>query len=509
MVGIDDIPADHDLHADLHMNPAGPAVPEVPALPAAQQQQVLLPREDLPRVRRTHKDEFISSLLSKLSLREKLSKNKEIEDLNKARELKKLNHYMDPELYPETGSDNASFITIDDEDLRDLKDPSVLARFSNFIPDFLLLRITREIRADKDEREKRKLDENSSHSLEISLDSKRRRMDGSKAAERIVGAQRDIEFSDILFTTNLHVPIPLPFFRNENLRYIIDQAATLPTVKSNPLAGEAKGQFILNISDMTRGAKGCKSFGEELSLDFGEWSEAAQNCFRFHQMQDKDGDMGAYASWWSSHFNFFNSQEDKITQYGAWKDLELKLRREYRTEATKFDISHYAMKYEAAKMAYEIKQLMEKQYTTSASMSSKDAPPRTFKDGFRPSSGGRGGKNSSDSHQPFPQGSKPRHPACCILCGELDHTLSKHYGDGNTPTKFADGKPTWAKASNNTICTPNGKEICINFCLRGPNATCSHADGGKAHVCSFCGSKTHHAFAWICRIRPTKTSDGN
>ena len=56
-----------------------------------------------------------------------------------------------------------------------------------------------EIRADKEEREKRKLDELSSSSLDSSLESKRRRMDGSKAAERVIGSQRDIEFSDILF----------------------------------------------------------------------------------------------------------------------------------------------------------------------------------------------------------------------------------------------------------------------------------------------------------------------
>ena len=68
---------------------------------------------------------------------------------------------------------------------------------------------------------------------------------------------------------------------------------------------------------MTKGFKGCKIFGEDLSLDFGEWSEVAQNCFRFHQMQDKDGDMGPYASWWSAHFNFFNSQEDKQCMEGT------------------------------------------------------------------------------------------------------------------------------------------------------------------------------------------------
>ena len=284
MVGIDDL-----LDDQPHI------APQAPVDPVVQQQ----------RVRRTHKDDLISSLLSKLSLCEKLSKNKEIEEQNKNRELKNYNHHLDPLVYPETGSENASFITIDEADLKDLKDPSILARFMNCVPDFLLLCITCENRAEKEDREKRKLDDLHSHMSDFSQESKRRRMDGSKAAERIIGSQHDIKFSDILFTTNAHIPIPLPFFHNENLHYIIDQAATLPTTKSNLLPGETKGQFILNISDMTKGTKGCRAFGEELTLDFGEWSEAAQNCFRFHQMQDKDGDMGPYASWWSSHFNFF------------------------------------------------------------------------------------------------------------------------------------------------------------------------------------------------------------
>ena len=503
MVGIDGVvPLDHP--EDLNAEPQAPllVVPQA----AAQPDQFFPPQEAPPRARRTHKDVFISSLLSKLSLRDRLLKNKEIEEQNKDRDLKSYNHRLDPDSYPDPGSENASFITIDEVDMKDLKDPSILARFMNVVPDFLLLRITREMRAEKEEREKRKLDELNSLNVssEHSLDAKRRRMDGSKAADRVIGSQRDIEFSDILFTTNAHVPIPLPFFRNANLRYIIDQAATLPTTKSNPLPGETKGQFILNISDMIKGAKGCKSFGEELSLDFGEWSEAAQNCFRFHQMQDKDGDAGPYACWWSSHFNFFNSQEDKISQYNAWKDLELKLRCEYRTKPTKFDINHYAMKYETAKTTHELKLLIEKQYSPPAPL--KDAIPR--KDGpFRPSS--RGGKTPGDSHQQFPQGSKPCHPVCCILCGELDHALSKHYNDRNAATKFADGKPTWAKISNGTLCAPNGREICINFNVRGVVVICSHADGARAHICSFCGSKSHYAFAWACRARPIRAPENN
>ena len=40
-----------------------------------------------PRAHRTHKDDLILSLLSKLSLHEKFSKNKEIEDQNKNKDL--------------------------------------------------------------------------------------------------------------------------------------------------------------------------------------------------------------------------------------------------------------------------------------------------------------------------------------------------------------------------------------------------------------------------------------
>ena len=481
-------------------------IPAQPDLQAVQDQDVPVPDQGPPvppRVRRTHKDDFISSLLGKLQLREKLVKNKEIEDQNKARELKTYNHHLDPASHPEPGSETASFITIDESDLTDLKDPSVLNRFMAVIPDFLLFHINHENRAEK---EKRKPDE-SNTSAEISQEAKRRRMDGNRAAERVVGTQRAIEFSEILFTTNIHVPIPLPFFRNENLRYLIDHAAMLPTLKSNPISGETKGQFILNVADLTKGTRERKGFGEELSLDFGEWSEAAENCFRFHQMQDKDGDNGLYAHWWADHFNFFHVQEDKISQYEAWKELDLKLRREYRTGPTKFDVNHYAAKYETAKTTFELKALIKEQTLNGV----KDLPFRrdnTYRQPFHggrfagpPTTNFRDTRNPSTQPMLFPPGSRSSHPACCLLCGENGHPVGKHYSEGSIPTKFSDGKPTWAKITNGKLCAPNGKEICINYNIG--NTNCNHYEGMRAHLCSFCGSKSHHALSWVCRARPS------
>ncbi|KAF8185417.1 hypothetical protein BJ912DRAFT_852729, partial [Pholiota molesta] len=247
--------------------PPGPAQQIQPGPPGPAPEQIGL------RLHRTHKDDAVSLLLSKLSLREKLSKNKEIEEQNKAREEKSLQHSLDPDAHPDDGSDAASFITLDDEDFSDLKDPHVYSRFLNIMPDFLLLRFARDSRREKEEKEKRKLEEQSSKPAESvdGREAKRRCMDGDKATPHVVGAQRPIEFSDILFVTESHIAIPLPFFLNENLRHIIDQVATLPTVKSNPLPGDSKGSFILNVTELT------KKFGEELSLDFGQWSEAAKN----------------------------------------------------------------------------------------------------------------------------------------------------------------------------------------------------------------------------------------
>lgn len=108
------------------------------------------------------------------------------------------NHLLDPAVHPVPGSEAASFITIDEADMKDLKDPSILARFLAVIPDFLLFRITRENRAEKEEKEKRKLEELNPGSFENSSEGKRRRMDGSKAADRVVGTQRVQIFSSPL-----------------------------------------------------------------------------------------------------------------------------------------------------------------------------------------------------------------------------------------------------------------------------------------------------------------------
>ena len=100
-------------------------------------------------------------------------------------------------------------------------------------------------------------------------------MDGDKAGNRIIGLQNPINFSEIMYTTDNHIALPLPFFQDKNLHYIIDYGATLPTIKLNPKEGESKGAYILDVAKLT------VNFGAETTIYFGQWNEAAGNCYRF------------------------------------------------------------------------------------------------------------------------------------------------------------------------------------------------------------------------------------
>ncbi|KAF8797558.1 hypothetical protein BYT27DRAFT_7125322, partial [Phlegmacium glaucopus] len=86
----------------------------------------------------------------------------------------------------------------------------------------------------------------------------------------------------------------------------------------------------------------------------------------------------------------------------------------------------------------------------------------------------------------------------CLICGERGHD-SRIHNDSANPIKFKDGKPTWAKFTNRTLVTPDNRVLCINWNVRGSNATCAHSKDERVHLCSFCGQKGHHAFSWTCR----------
>ncbi|KIM41793.1 hypothetical protein M413DRAFT_71166 [Hebeloma cylindrosporum] len=225
---------------------AGPAAP-----PPAPQDPQPPPRDpQAPRPPRTHTSPTIIKMLKSMSLASILQKNKKIEAENDARALKALEHEQDPVAHPDPGSEQASLITIEAEDFNRLRIPSFLTSFRDWIYPSLAKLLADEELKDREEKQKRKTPSDDKLSPEELRISKRRCMDGTTLVERVIGAFMPVDFANSLFETELHVAVPLPFFLNKNLRVLIDEASTLPTIKSNPLPGESKGIHILDIEKL-------------------------------------------------------------------------------------------------------------------------------------------------------------------------------------------------------------------------------------------------------------------
>jgi hypothetical protein len=469
------------------------------------QQQAAPPEEQNIRVHRTHINPEVVAMLSNLSLFNKLETNKNIELTNISRMKKTLEHTIDPTNHPVAGSDTASLITISDEEISDLLDDNIRSYYKDVIPVSVAKRlaaIQKTISGESQSSKRPAATDSVEKAIEARL-AKRRCMTGDDIAPRVVGTPSLLIFPQIMFDTEDCVSIPLPFFLHKNLRYIIDNAAMLDTVKSNPLVGTTKGLQILDIAKLSN------KLGSELSLTCSQWGEAGWQMYRFQQERDKAGPDGSFAGWYSNHFNFFSSQIDKEETYDAWKSLELELHQEFRSQKKDYSAAHHAERYLISKSEHLI-------WTwTQAAI---QAMSRSSGQGqFPPRSGGSNGRfsrpgNSFTSSQtpPTPSSSFPSSStksalsACCILCGRRGHTVIFHAND-TTPQKSADGKPTFCKyASDRILRSPDNKEVCIPFNIKGERAACSHSKEERAHICSFCG-KIHFAFAWVCRSRPSES----
>jgi len=355
-------------------------------------------------------------MLKTLSLAVILQKNKKIEAENQARSYKTLEHEQDPEAHPVPRSETASLITIEEDDLTRLKVPSFFGTLREWIYPSLSRYLADEELKDREEKAKRKTlsDDSSKQTPEEARVAKRRCMDGSLQVERIIGSFMPVDFANSLFDTELHVAVPLPFFLNKNLRALIDESSTLPTIKSNPLPGETKGIHILDIEKLSA------CFGKELSITWSQWGEAALNMFKFQQSRDKRGDTGEHAAWFDSHFNFFNVQQDRDELYEAWKEIELELRKDHCSQNLAFNAADHDTAFSRAKS--ESKLCLEFQSLVASSSGSKFSQAANCGDGkymkFK-------APRSNLTSQPFSSGSgRPSSSSSnCLICGEKGHRI--------------------------------------------------------------------------------------
>ena len=292
-------------------------------------------------------------------------------------------------------------------------------------------------------------------------------------------------FPQIMFDTEDRMLIPLPFFTHKSLRFIIDNLAILPLWKVEA-DGILKKGSIIDIEKLS------KTLGEELSLSFGQFREAASQMFKFQTQRDKDppGTEDSWTSFWQAHFTFFENRDDAEEFDEEWKDVELELCHERWSYGYKYNAEYYGSCYLTAKnnMIQRLK-FDEEMKKFRILLESKNC--------FQSGSSSR-----SNFSKPFSEaGGRVMVTASCVLCADHSHTFHNH---PSGKSKFPDGKSMWAKLNSSKICSPNGYKICIKFNIGG-HRYCGpqkdrHGDS-RLHICSFCGNKNHHALSWTCRNR--------
>jgi hypothetical protein len=87
----------------------------------------------------------------------------------------------------------------------------------------------------------------------------------------------------------------------------------MPTRKVNPRSGESKGITVLDIEKLQ------VRFGEELLLNFGQYTQASINYYRFQCARDVNGKGGTWSECWRNHFRFFENQVDAEQFYQGWR----------------------------------------------------------------------------------------------------------------------------------------------------------------------------------------------
>jgi hypothetical protein len=97
-------------------------------------------------------------------------------------------------------------------------------------------------------------------------------------------------FLQIMFDTKHFCFISLFRFMHQNLHYIMDNMALLSTQKANPLPGESKGCYIIDVEKLLL------TLGAELSLDYGHFTQAAAQMCNFQSLHAGNHHGGSKAS---------------------------------------------------------------------------------------------------------------------------------------------------------------------------------------------------------------------
>lgn len=228
-------------------------------------------------------------------------------------------------------------------------------------------------------------------------------------------------------------------------------------------------------------------FPVETSLLPGQFNEAYKNFMKLlAKVADKD-----IVQEFRTHRDFLTERDDFNDQFDIILAFDIEIRRKYFNTHTLLDESAYTQRWNEVKIDTKL----ARQEQAAASLGGgggggryqpypphrNDTPSTSTNmttDG-KPFRRGKGEYTSSDS-------------LLCIICGRNGHKLNNC-----THTQTVKGTATiCAWIDGKIVIKSNNSVVCISFNL-GRCPTPRH-NSDVLHICSLCGSKTHHAAAKSC-----------
>ncbi|KAF9553543.1 hypothetical protein CPC08DRAFT_591780, partial [Agrocybe pediades] len=191
---------------------------------------------------KTHKNAVVAAALAQLHIINKFIKNSAIEAANLAKDMLRFEHKADPVAFPDLPSENASVVTIEDDELMQFVNTSIPTATLDKMPDYICQRIARLNEEAKGAKRS---------AVEVTDDSrtKRRRATGPDLIIPNALTRAPLVFDGDWFTTEDICHLPLPFFEHRVLDQIMTQAHRIPT-KKHTKAGDKSSVYIWDIEAM-------------------------------------------------------------------------------------------------------------------------------------------------------------------------------------------------------------------------------------------------------------------
>jgi hypothetical protein len=410
--------------------------------------------------------------------------NSQINARNNDREIQRFLHRNEPDTHADDASDNSSFITISEPDsITPPPSPSktLLQRFSP---------ISKALFNKLFQKRTRDIDPNDDPSEPVP---KKQHRDISLETKIIPGSAIIYGFHQLHYDLDKYkLYLPLSLFTNANLRIILREANSLTLKKINPPNPKSKPPFVLDIEAFER------KYGREESLSHPAWLEAARNFVRFAGETGKDGIDGAWHDRWDQHFGFFESRPDLISSFPPALELDIRLRKEYNAIPFEFSTLYYHEEYLKSIVDHRLKHIENSTLRPSLPIHSSSHPSSSYTPRL-----GRPFQQKTpfqSQNPPFRKGAGgDPSAAVCLICAKKGHTFNTC-----TSTSFEDGRPLYSRNLNGDIIAPKSPTpLCRIWNIRGDaDKKCSHLPAQRLHLCSFCGDRSHFAFAWKCHPKP-------